>query len=85
MSRVLSHTASPCERTALVPFPHIWTQYCLQEGIEPLPVSEGQLAAWLAAMALSDKTTSPTDNRYVAILYFHRIAGGVTSDDMEIV
>jgi hypothetical protein len=40
----------------------LWTQYCLQEGIEPLPASEGQLAAWLAAMALSDKTASPTDN-----------------------
>ena len=63
----------------------LWTQYCLQEGIEPLPVSEGQLAAWLAAMALSDKTASPTDNRCAAILYFHRIAGGVTPDDMEIV
>ena len=47
--------------------------------------STTQLAAWLAAMALSDKTASPTDNRCAAILYFHKIAGGVTPDDMEIV
>jgi len=50
------------------------TQYCLQQGIEPLPVSENQLAAWLAAMALSDKTASPTDHRCAAIMYFHKIA-----------
>ena len=41
----------------------LWVQYCLQEGIEPLPVI----------------------NRCASILYFHRIAGGVTPDDMEIV
>ena len=48
----------------------LWTQYCLQEGIEPLPASEGQLTAWLAVMALSDKAASPTDNQCAANCVF---------------
>jgi hypothetical protein len=63
----------------------LWTQYCLKEGIEPLSDLEGQLAAWLAVMARSDKTASPTDNRCAAIPFFNTIAGGAMSEDMTIV
>jgi len=63
----------------------LWTQSCLKEGIEALPALEGQLAAWLAAMALSDITASPTDNRCAAISFFNTIAGGAMSEDMTIV
>jgi hypothetical protein len=63
----------------------LWTQSCLKEGIEALPALEGQLAAWLAAMAPSDKTASPTDNRCAAISFFNTIAGGAMSEDMTIV
>jgi hypothetical protein len=56
-----------------------------EEGIEPLPALEGQLAAWLAPMVLSDKTSSPNDDRCATISYFNKIAGGAMSEDMTIV
>ena len=65
------------------PFRH-WCTYCDKEGVDPLPVIDIHLAAWLAAAQLGDTTASPTDNRFNAVRHFNEIAGGSDIDRLPI-